>query len=346
MTQLRGWRKGTTAVLLATLTASALAACSSSPDADADGVATDAPETTEVQLLLPANLGLNWAAFLVAQDRFWPEMGLEVEGVGTDGSSAVVQQIVAGNGTYGIAGASAVYAGVAEGADLVGIATMTHDDVARLSVPAENAEIQSPADLEGMAVGITSAGDGSLPIVAAVMEAAGVSEYEEPIVGGGGPAVANAFETGQIQAFAHGVSDVAGMEITADMPLRSIMPEEFVGLPGNVFVVPTSVLEDDAESEIAFKLASGWLNAAEWLLDNLDEGTEIACASVPEACADQATADLAVELAAQTTAPLDDQLGYTDPDKAETLITAVLGEVTIPISDVLTNDYLDQISQH
>lgn len=343
MTQLRGWRRGTAAVLLATLTASALAACSSSTDAGGD--ASEAPETTHVQLLLPANLGLNWAAFLVAQERFWPEMGLEVEGVGTDGSSAVVQQLVAGNGMYGIAGASAVYSGVAEGADLIGIATMTHDDVARLSVPAGDDAIQSPADLEGLAIGITSAGDGSLPIVAAVMQAAGVTEYEEPIVGGGGPAVANAFETGQIQAFAHGVSDVAGMEISADMPLRSIMPEEFVGLPGNVFVVPTSVLEDSAQSEIAFKLASGWLRAAEWLLDNLEEGTEIACASVPEACTDQATADLAVELASQTTAPLDDQLGYTDPAKAETLISAVLGEITIPISDVLTNDYLDQISQ-
>src|SRR3546814_10507148 len=77
MTQLRGWRKGATAALLATLTAGTLAACSSSTDTG--GGSSEAPETTQVQLLLPANLGLNWAAYLVAQERFWPEMGLRSE---------------------------------------------------------------------------------------------------------------------------------------------------------------------------------------------------------------------------------------------------------------------------
>ncbi|WP_432994218.1 ABC transporter substrate-binding protein [Dactylosporangium sp. CA-233914] len=297
-----------------------------------------------MKLLLPAGVGLNWAAFLVARDRYWPKMGLNVEGVGTNGSSAVVQQLVAGNGMYGIAGASAVYSAAVEGAKITGIATTTHDDVARLSVPANDTSIQSPADLRGKAVGITSAGDGSLPVVAAVMKAAGVTDYEKPIVGDGGPAVANAFRTGKIQAFAHGVSDVAGMEITAGFPLRSIMPKEFVGLPGNVLVVPSAALNDAARSEVAFKLASGWLHAAEWLIDNLTEGTRIACEQVPEACTDQATADLAVKLASQTTEPLDDQLGYIDPGKARTLLTAVVGEVTVPIDDVLTNEYLDEIA--
>lgn len=336
------WRRGAGVALAATLTAGMLAACGES-EPGTEG--SEPAETTDVQLLLPAGLGLNWAAFLVARERYWPEMGLDVEGIGTDGSSAVVQQIVAGNGTYGVAGAAAVYSGVVEGAEITGIATMTHDDVARLSVPANDTSIQSPADLAGAAIGITSAGDGSLPIVAAVMAGAGVSDYEQPIVGSGGPAVANAFQNGEIQAFAHGVSDVAGMEITADFPLRSIMPEEFVGLPGNVLVVPTAALDDPGQSEIAFKLASGWLQAAEWLLDNLDEGTEIACGQVPEACTDQATADLAVRLASETTEPLDDQLGYTDPEKADTLITAVVGEATVPIGDVLSNEYLDEIAE-
>src|SRR3546814_20826073 len=114
-------------------------------------------------------------------------MGRDAEGVGTDGSSAVVQQIVAGNGTYGVAGAAAVYSGVAEGAELVGIATMTHDDVARLSVPADDDSIQSPSDLEGLANGITSAGDGHLPILAPVLDAAGVSAHQGPPAGRAGP---------------------------------------------------------------------------------------------------------------------------------------------------------------
>ncbi len=341
MSNIRTWQR-CTAVAVTALVAGALTGCSSATEtARESGTAA----TTDVQFLLPANLGLNWTAFLVAKDKFWPDMGLNVEGVGTDGSSAVIQQLVAGNGTYGIAGAAALYSAVAEGADLTGIAMMTHDDVARLSVAADDDAIKSPADLQGKAIGITSAGDGSRPIVAAVMKAAGVTDYQEPIVGDGGPAVANAFQTGQIQAYAHGVSDVAGMEVTANFPLRSIMPEEFVGLPGNVFIVPDSVLDDADKSAVAFKLASGWLQAAAWLPDHLDEATDIACKQVPQACTDLTTAKRAVQYAAGTTEPLSEQLGYTDPQKAQTLISAVVGNATVPIDAVLTNEYLDEITR-
>jgi ABC-type nitrate/sulfonate/bicarbonate transport system substrate-binding protein len=340
MSKFRPWQRGA-AVALAALVTGALAGCSSEAQTAAG---SGSSAQTDVQLLLPATVGLNWSAFLVAKEKFWPELGLDGEGVGTDGSSGVLQQLVAGNATYGIAGAAAVYAAVAEGAKLTGIATMTHDDVARLSVSAKDDTIKSPADLQGKAIGITSAGDGSRPIVAAVMKAAGVTDYEEPIVGDGGPAVANAFQTGKIQAFAHGVSDVAGMEVIANFPLRSIMPEEFVGLPGNVFVVPDSALDDPGKKAVAFKLASGWLQAAAWLPDHLDEATEIVCGQAPEACTNPETAKRAVQYASATTEPLGDQLGYTDPQKAQTLITAVVGKTTVPIDTVLTNQYLAEIN--
>lgn len=331
-------------------TAAIAAGCGDDDDGGGEAVAgatAAAAETQDVKLLLPAPLGLNWSAFLVAREKFWPEMGLDVEGVGTDGSSAVVQQIVAGNAEYGVAGAAAVYQGATEGADVKGIAVLTHDDVARLSVPETDAAT-TPADLKGKSIGITSAGDGSIPIVQAVMKQAGLDkgDYKMPIVGEGGPAVAQAFKQDRIQAYAHGVSDVAGLTIAGKTPLRSIMPDEFVGLPGNVMTVSEETIADPAKLEVAIKIAKGWIQGAQFVLDDPAAAKDIACKQVPQACTDEATAELAVKLASETTKPLDPEApGTIDMTKAETLITAVAGKVGTPLEEVLTNDYIAQISE-
>jgi ABC-type nitrate/sulfonate/bicarbonate transport system substrate-binding protein len=295
--------------------------------------------------MLPAPLGLDWAAFLVANEEYWPEMDIEVTGVGTDGSSSVIQQLVAGNAQFGIASAQAVYAGALEGAEITAIAMMTHGDVAMLSVPVDS-DIQSAADLEGLAIGVTSATDGALPIVAAVMGEVGVNEWAEPIVGAGGAAVVNAFDTAQIQAFAHGGGDLVAMEMGAGMKMRSIMPETFAALPGNMLVVPNEVLEDPKTAKIAYKIASGWLQAAGWILDNEAAAVEISCRQAPEGCSDPAIAEYSVNLAAEGTAPLTDELGFIDETSMTTLLTAVYGGLDLPLSAVFTNDHMNEIAKY
>lgn len=329
------------AVASSVLTGAALVACSS--DNAAESTSAEGGMTS-VDMVLPATLGIDWAAFLVAADKFWPEMGLDVSGIGTDGSSNVVQQIVAGNADYGAASAQAVYGGALEGAPITAIAMLTHGDVAMLSVPADNSDIQTAADLQGKAIGVTSATDGAIPIVAAVMNSVGVTEWDEPIVGGGGAAVVNAFQTDQIQAYAHGGGDMAAMEMGAGMELRSIMPEEFANLPGNMMVVPDSLLEDPAKTEIAIKLASGWLQAADWIMTNQAEAVEIVCQQAPEGCTDPETASYSVDLASQGTEPIGDRWGYIDEQSTSTLLNAVYGTMEVPFGDVFTNDFIDQIN--
>jgi NitT/TauT family transport system substrate-binding protein len=316
--------------------------------ASGGGSTQAAAETQKVTLLLPAPLGLNWSAFLVAKDRYWPEMGLEVEGVGTDGSSAVVQQLVSGNAQYGIASAAAIYQAATEGAKVKSIAGLTHDDVARLSVPESDTSVQGVEDLKGKSIGITSAGDGSIPIVEAVMRQAGMQkdDYKLPIVGEGGPAVVQAFKSGRIQAYAHGVSDVAGIEVTGKTPLRSIMPEEFNGLPGNSLTVMQETIDDPAKLDVAIKLARGWIQGANFVLENPAEAKKIGCKVVPEACTDDAIATRFVELSGETSKQLDpENPGRIDPKKAETLITAVAGKPKIPIDQVLLDDHVAKIAE-
>ncbi|KWX67490.1 ABC transporter substrate-binding protein [Mycobacterium sp. NAZ190054] len=294
-------------------------------------------------MVLPATLGVDWAAFLVATEKFWPAMGLEVNGIGTDGSSNVVQQIVAGNADYGAASAQAVYGGALEGAPVTAIAMLTHGDVAMLSVPVEGSDIETAADLQGKSIGVTSATDGAIPIVDAVMKSVGVTEWEQPIVGAGGAAVVNAFQTGQIQAFAHGGGDMAAMEMGAGMELRSIMPEDFANLPGNMMVVPDELLNDPAKTEIAIKLASGWLQAADWITTNQEEAVEIVCNLAPEGCTDPETAVYSVDLASQGTVPIGDRWGFIDEQATTTLLNAVYGTMEVPFGEVFTNDYIDRI---
>jgi len=326
------------------LAAVALAGCGSDDDPAAGGAA-GGEATESVQLLLPAPAGINFLGYHVAKERFWKEEGLDVEGVVTDGSSVVAQQLVSGNGSYGVLGAASLYLADTEGAELRGIATLTHDDVARLSVP-ESSEVTDATQLAGKAIGIPAAGDGSVPLVEAVLESSQIdpADVEMPVVGAGGPAVVRALQSGRIAAYAHGQSDIPGIEIQGRTPLRSIMPESFVGLPGNVLGVTQETLDDPAKREIAVKLARGWLKAGQFLSTNREEALQIGCDSVPEECQDMAVAELQSELSAETQSPLVAEApGTTPEDKATTLIEAVAGEITIPISDVLLNEYVEQI---
>jgi NitT/TauT family transport system substrate-binding protein len=322
----------------------AIALLSVSACAGETGQGSGDAQTQSVELLLPGTLGLDWAAFNVAVEKYWPEMGLDVSGIASDGSAAVVQQLAAGNAQYGVASAASVYGGASEGADVKAIAMLTHGDVAMLSVP-EDSPIQSAEELQGGAIGVTSASDGAIPIVAAVMASVGVTDWGQPIVGAGGAAVVNAFETGQIQSYAHGGGDLVAMQV-GGTPLRSILPAEFTDLPGNMMIVPQSVIDDEAQLEVAEKLTAGWLKAAAWLLENPDEAIEINCRQHPQSCTDDEVTAFSIALAAEGTAPVGDPAGSIDETATTTLLEAVYGELTVPVGEVFTNEHADAIAAY
>jgi NitT/TauT family transport system substrate-binding protein len=333
------------------LAVATVAGCGGSDDASDTASGTEAAASgtqglQSVKLMLPAPAGINFLGYHVARAKYWKEQGLDVDAIATDGSSVVAQQLVSGNEKFGVLGAASLYLADKKGADLRGIATLTHDDVARLSVP-DDSDITDVTALDGKAIGIPAAGDGSVPIVEAVLAQAGlkpIDDVELPVVGAGGPAVVQALKSGRIAAYAHGQSDIPGIEIKGKTPLRSIMPEAFVGLPGNVLGVSQKTLDDPADRELAIKLARGWLQAGQFIAAHTDEALKIGCEAVPEDCQDMAVAELQAELSSQTQNPLvADAPGTTPEDKAETLIKAVAGDVTMPIGDALPNTYIDQI---
>jgi NitT/TauT family transport system substrate-binding protein len=332
-----------TAVLAAGVVA---AGCGSDDDeptsAGSSAGGNQTAETQDVNLVIPAPLGIYFPSVVVAQKKFWPEAGLNVELLPTDGSPIVAQQLVSGQQDYGMLTADTLYLSNVEGSDLRGVSLMTHDDAALLSVP-DDSPIQSVSELRGESIGVTSAGDGAIGLTKVVLADAGIEEgdYELPVIGPGGPAAAQALKNGRVAAYAHGISDVGGMESVAKVKLRSIMPEKFVGLPGNVLGVSQKVLDDPAKKEIVEKLAKGRIDAAEYLKTNPEESFKILCDALPEQCQDEGTAKAIIARATLSNGPAgSDPAGVINLDKAQTLVEAFVEDTSIDVATVFPQDAL------
>jgi NitT/TauT family transport system substrate-binding protein len=340
-------RHTATLTLTAVLAAAMLVAgCGSdanpAPSSSGSNSGAAGQKTQSIELIIPAPLGIYFPALVVAQERFWRDAGLEVKFQPTDGSSIVAQQLVAGKSKYGMMTAASVYLADVEGADLRGVSLMTHDDASLFSVP-EDSAIQSVDQLKGKAIGVTSAGDGAIPLVEAVLADSGFSkgDYKLPVIGPGGPAAAQALKSGRVAAYAHGISDIGGMETVAKVKLRSIMPEKFVGLPGNVLTVRQGALDNPGDLATTAKLAKGWIDAATFLRDSPDEALKIICDSLPEQCQDQATAKAIVAKATLADGPVgSDAPGLINLEKTKTLIGTISKDAPLPLEQVFPRDAL------
>lgn len=304
------------------------------------GSSGGAAKTQDVNLVVPAPEGIYFPSVIVAREKFWPEAGLNVKLLPTDGSPVVAQQLVSGKEKFGMLTADAVYLADVQGADLRGVSLMTHDDAALLSVP-EDSPIQDVSELKGKSIGVTAAGDGAIPLTKIVLKDAGINEgeYKLPVVGPGGPAAAQALKSGRIAAYAHGISDVGGMESVAKVKLRSIMPEKYVGLPGNVLGLSQKTLDDPAQKEIAQKLAQGRIDAAEYLKTNPDESYKILCDAVPEQCQDEGTAKAIIARGTISNGPVEgDEPGVINLEKAQTLIDSFVDDTSLDVATVFPQD--------
>jgi hypothetical protein len=220
----------------------AAAGCGSSSDSDSTSASTAASnaattggtastELQKVDVLLPFPPNVSFTSGTMGLDRFFKEEGLDVSFKPVEGSS--IQQLIAGKADYALCCTASVLIAASQGADLRAISVVLHDAAARLSV-LEDSPIQSVADLKGKNVGVSSLSDGSVPVVTAALNDAGLkvgSDVHLVVVGEGGPAVASALKNGRIAAYSAGLSDQPGLITGGGVQLRSIMPEKYAHLP-------------------------------------------------------------------------------------------------------------------
>lgn len=252
---------------------------------------TAAQELTPVTLALTNQRAIQYAEFYAADALgFFEEEGLDVEIVIVSGSSATVQQIVAGNVDVGNPSGPAVAQGFAQGNCLKQLFTISYKNVFGLATP-EATSIESLEDLAGSVIGVSEPGGGEIPLIRAIMASVGLQEgedYQLLPIGEGGPVTFQALENGDAQAYSSSIFDVASLE-AAGMPLRQLMPEEFQYFQATSPVVTCEYYE--ANKDLLAGLGRAIAKGAAWVEANQDQAKQLTRDVEPELWEDEALAE-------------------------------------------------------
>jgi len=315
---------------------------------EAAGGGEQAAEVQDVKMLMPFKESIAFIGLVVAQDRFYKDLGLNVELPATDGDSFVAQQLVAGKEKFGITGAPELMIANQKGEDLVGIADINRD-IFTIVAPSDS-EVKSFDQMQGKKLGVTNLGGGEIPLVKGVLKNAGFKENEDvelAVIGEGGPAVASALNGGKIDAFAGAINDIAAIQAAgATGELVPILPEKFEDLPSNEFAVSQEVLDNEQDREIAINLMKGWRMGTEFAQQNPDQALEIACKRVPEDCENMDVAKAYLDVAIAAEEPPQDW-GFHDFAKYEVVrdsIAAAQIEGEVDLEQAFTNDYVEEFN--
>jgi NitT/TauT family transport system substrate-binding protein len=257
-----GTRKISKAVI-APLAAIALivAACGGGDDTPApatpaptpDAPAAPAAEPASLTFMLPSDNPLQYYPLFVAEALgYFAEENLTVNIETIGGSGAVMQQVIAENALIGMPSPPAYLNGVSRDNDIVWFYQMHYTNVFDLIAPVDG--VASTDELRGQTVGVSEFSGGEVPFVRAIMDEAGLVEgtdWELIQIGEGGALTFNALQTGQAQAYASSIYDVASLN-AAGLTTRSIMPESYKNYPANGFVVTRETLESQSDVLVRF----------------------------------------------------------------------------------------------
>jgi NitT/TauT family transport system substrate-binding protein len=289
--------------LVALLSVAMLLVTGCAPETSPSG-STSAPDAVEAEV---ESLRLGFAfppdfsmpGYYVSQELgYYAEDGLEVELIILDGTAQVIQQLIAGNIDVGIGGPppAVLLAGV-EGADVVAFYQIDQRNIFDIVVSADS-DIQTLEDLEGEVLGVTNFSGGEIPVVNAALEEVGFFEGGEYVgvevvaVGDGGPQVAAAFEAERIAAFSGGDADTLALQQTG-MELRSVLPEKYAVIPGNLIMATRETLESRTDTIARFGRA--FAKGTFFAISSPTRALELGCEFAPESCTDQEFAELAMD---------------------------------------------------
>jgi NitT/TauT family transport system substrate-binding protein len=289
-------------------------------------------ELEPITFLLTNERSIQYHPIHIAEELgYFEEEGLDVTVEVVDGSSAAVQQLIAGNGDLSLPSAPAVVQGVAQGHDLVWFYTYFYQNVFGLSAPTETG-INDLQGLQGQTIGVSEPSGGEVPLIRGAMAGSGLAEgedYQILAIGEGDATTFEALENGTAQAYSSSVFDVAAVE-AAGMELTQLLPDEFTYMPSQGLVATREVFEEKRDAMVGFARAQA--QAKVWADANPEAAMAIAEEYGPELFEDPALAESIWEAT---------QRLFTPPDDLEEDPTEVMGTHYLPGWEF----YLDFISQ-
>ncbi|GAA2186334.1 ABC transporter substrate-binding protein [Leucobacter alluvii] len=303
----------TRAAALLSTAAIALVGCASTAAAPNGASAGENAGSTRVTFALDWAPNTNHIGVYVADELgYFDEAGLDVE-ILPYGSTPATQLVSAGEADFGIGGQSTVQVARTAGLDLVSVYRVTQRDSGRLVTLADRADVDRPADLDGMTFG----GFGS-PLYSALARATiegdgGEGSFEEVVL-----------DTGAYEALSQGRIDftlsVATWEnLQAELdghPYREFRYQDF-GVPeqqSTGIVSSEAYLEAHPEESRAFvqAVARGYAYAAE----QPDAAAELLIAANPDTlgAADELVHASARLLAEDYLTSPEREIGAIDPE--------------------------------
>ena len=270
-----------------------------------------AQDVTQLTVAVPNPSAINnFPLFVAMGEGYLEEEGLEVTVEALNGSAAVLQVMASGQAQIGNPGPGPLLAARSRGEDVVFIYNQYPKSIFGLMV-GEESEVQEPADLEGMTIGVGTADGAEVSFTRGILQDAGLTEgedYEFLTVGDGGTAAA-AFLGEEIDAYAAAVSDAAIIE-SRGIPLREITPEEYLSFFGNGWAVTGEFLEENPEVVEGFGRAL--VKATRFGLDpaNREAVLEHTAAGNPQEGEDTDFANALLDAVMERIQPVDDSNGY------------------------------------
>jgi len=269
-----------------------------------------------------------------------------------NGSASVLQTLASGTGQIGEPGPGPVLAARSRGEDVVFLYNL-YPKTGFGVVVREESDVQTPADLKGTTIGVGTADGAEVGFTRNILTDAGLTEgtdYEFLTVGDGGTAAA-AFLNDEVAAYAAAAVDMVIIE-SRGIPLREIMPDEYLGYFANGFAATRAYI--DANPEVIKGFGRAIVRGFKFGMDpaNIDKVLEHAAAANPQEGEDRDFALGVFEAVSQRMVSVDPSrpLGYQPPEDWEKWHESVVatGSIPAPLDDLeaaYTNEFVEYWNQ-
>jgi ABC-type nitrate/sulfonate/bicarbonate transport system substrate-binding protein len=241
--------------------------------------------------MLPVQDEIQFYPWYVADELgYFEEEGLDVTLEAVDGSSAAIQQLIAGNADAALPAPGAFLIGVASGQPLKWIYSFQYSNIFTFVTPADSG-ITSVEDLANRKVGISEPSGGEVPLVRAILRDAGLTEGQDVElvpVGEGSSLTIEALRSGQVDAYSSSVFDVAAIE-AAGINVNVILPEAAAAYPADGVVTSEEAISSRRDDLVGFLRATS--KAIVFTEANPEATLDILAGLAPEAFEDKALAE-------------------------------------------------------
>jgi NitT/TauT family transport system substrate-binding protein len=213
-----------------------------------------APPLKKFRVLLPFKVGITFFPISVANELgYLKDEGIDLDLQVANGSSAVVQQVAAGNAEIGVILAPNTLLGFSEGVKYKAFYDFLTKNTFDVKV-IESSPISRPADLKGKRIGTIDLTRGDLPLLRAELQRAGLNpqrDVQMVALGFNMALHAQALKDGRVDALNISWNNTVGVE-SAGVKLKCVTCDEEFQLASETTVAPDGIFQQDRRYLIGF----------------------------------------------------------------------------------------------